>query len=237
MESEPTPVATAPEHIPEVPAELDAIPSPPRSRLAHVEPTRSRPVAAAVTLAAVALVGLIGFRTVARHRTGPGTGPGTAGAASATASASPAEPTLTLPVTSAVPSSPPPVRPHGPCPPVAEPRADVEGDGCPEAVHIAGPTIQVGSRRFAAGEPHDLIAVGDWDCNGTATPAVVRPATGEVFVFARWATTSRPVTMAPTAVVDGVRAPTDRTPQRCGPLRVRRADGTTEAVQLDRSGS
>ncbi|MCU1356192.1 MAG: serine/threonine protein kinase [Acidimicrobiales bacterium] len=219
----------------EAPVEFGAPPSPPRSRLARTEPTRSRAVAAAVTLGAVALVGLIGFRTLARHRAGPGLRPGAAAAVAA--SASPAGPALAQPVATTVPPPPAPVRPHGPCPPVAEPRADVEGDGCPEAVHIAGSTIQVGSRRFAAGEPHDLIAVGDWDCNGTATPAVIRPATGEVFVFARWATSSRPVTMAPTAVVVGVRAPTDRTPHRCGPLRVRRDDGTTEAVQPDRSGS
>ena len=30
----------------------------------------------------------------------------------------------------------------------------------------------------------DLVAVADWDCDGRATPALVRPSTGEVFVFA-----------------------------------------------------
>ena len=31
------------------------------------------------------------------------------------------------------------------------------------------------------------MTVGDWDCDGVHTAALLRPATGEVFVFDAWA--------------------------------------------------
>jgi hypothetical protein len=51
--------------------------------------------------------------------------------------------------------------------------------------------------RYRVGSPGDLLAVGDWDCDGTATPAVVRPADGSVWSFADWAPAGSPVTAEP----------------------------------------
>ena len=82
------------------------------------------------------------------------------------------------------------------CAPVegAGERRDTDGDGCPEAVTIAGGQIVVDGARFQVGEEGDALAVADWDCDGRDTPAMVRPATGEVYVFDGWASAAEPVT-------------------------------------------
>lgn len=41
-------------------------------------------------------------------------------------------------------------------------------------------------RSFAAGEPGDVAAIADWDCDGSKTLAVFRPSTGALFVFDSW---------------------------------------------------
>lgn len=63
---------------------------------------------------------------------------------------------------------------------VAAPRPTAVGDG-------DRPVVEADGRRFAVGEPGDVVAVGDWACTGRPTVAVLRPATGDVFVFATWA--------------------------------------------------
>ena len=55
--------------------------------------------------------------------------------------------------------------------------ADVDGDGCPEAVRIDGAQVVVDGARYDVGAPGDAVAVADWGCDGTDTPAVVRPST------------------------------------------------------------
>lgn len=41
-------------------------------------------------------------------------------------------------------------------------------------------------RRYAIGAEGDLVVIGDWDCDGEATPAIARPNTGQVVLFDRW---------------------------------------------------
>ena len=43
------------------------------------------------------------------------------------------------------------------------------------------------TRRFLAGEPGDLAAIADWNCDGSETLGIYRPTTNNWFVFASWA--------------------------------------------------
>jgi eukaryotic-like serine/threonine-protein kinase len=81
------------------------------------------------------------------------------------------------------------------CPVAVAPAADVDGDGCPEALVVEGGSVRAGAARWTLGQPGDLIAVGDWECDGRAAPALLRPATGDVFVFPGWAAEGEPVTV------------------------------------------
>lgn len=111
---------------------------------------------------------------------------------------------------------------EGPCA-VLEP-----SEAC-QPVLIDGTTVSVGSVRFAVGAPGDQVAVGDWDCDGRITAAVLRPPTGEVFLFDGWAA-DEVLEVAATAVIPGGRSlqPSQDT---CGPPLVVGVDGAlTPAV-------
>lgn len=71
--------------------------------------------------------------------------------------------------------------------------ADVDGDGCQEGILIDGGIVQVEEKRYQVGDTGDVVTVVDWDCDGRVTPAVLRPDTGEVFVFDSWATADEEV--------------------------------------------
>jgi hypothetical protein len=78
---------------------------------------------------------------------------------------------------------------------------DTDGDGCDDGgrwfvddeatgglvvvVRLPGRT---GPVRYVAGRVGDVPLLGDWDCDGTDTLALYRPATGEVFRFDAWPT-------------------------------------------------
>ena len=81
------------------------------------------------------------------------------------------------------------------CPAAPAPAADVDGDGCPEALAVGDGTISAGPVHWTLGQSGDLIAVGDWACDGRPAPALLRPATGDVFVFPGWAPEGEPVTV------------------------------------------
>lgn len=40
--------------------------------------------------------------------------------------------------------------------------------------------------RYQLGQPGDVVATDDWLCRGSPVPALLHPATGEVFVFDHW---------------------------------------------------
>jgi hypothetical protein len=75
----------------------------------------------------------------------------------------------------------------------------------PPEVHIDGGVVELAGERWSVGQPGDIVTVGDWDCDGIATPAAYRPATGDVFVFGDWADADQPVTVEPVAQVAGGR--------------------------------
>jgi hypothetical protein len=197
-----------------------ACPSPPAPRAADARARRRRVVTSAT------LVGLVGATAAAAWWLGPtpapdadaaGRSPSTGSGAdrsserstapgarvpSTSTTPAPAPPSST---TSAPPTSTAPPRPRTPdptCPPATPPAADVDGDGCPEALRIEGETVTVGATTWVVGRAGDRPAVGDWDCDGRATVALLRPATGEVFVFGSWALPDAEVTVVAAAVVD-----------------------------------
>ena len=71
-------------------------------------------------------------------------------------------------------------------------QGDLLGQGCVSWVRIRGAVVEAAvpgrSRlvRVRVGRRTDQVLLGDWDCNGSDTVAVYRPATGEVFEFGSW---------------------------------------------------
>ena len=84
-------------------------------------------------------------------------------------------------------------------------------------------------RRYAIGTEGDLVVIGDWDCDGVATPAIARPGTGQVAMFDRWpppeATISESDASARRVVDDliGVELERGDGPGACDRLRVHTA--------------
>ncbi len=154
---------------------------------------RRRPWARAVAVLVVA-TGAVGAGVVARgrFRAPPREPPVLAEAkvradpASTTLPPSPGPAARLWPPTDATMRACPPAGPdrRGADRPVVE---DVDGDGCPDAVTIDATSVSVGAAQFTAGQPGDLLVLGDWRCEGASTVALVRPSTGEVFVFDGWA--------------------------------------------------
>ena len=112
----------------------------------------------------------------------------------------------------------------------------MDGDGCREMVVVDGSTIDAGVARWTLGEPGDLVTVGDWDCDGEASAALLRPASGDVFVFGTWAELDQPVTVSAVDQVMGgaaIRAqPVGEGEQPCDRLVVDLASGGTTTVAV-----
>lgn len=117
------------------------------------------------------------------------------------------------------------------CPPVQGSAADVDGDGCVEAVTISGERVTVGATTWRAGRPGDVAVVGDWDCDGRATVASLRASTGEVFVFDRW---ERALTVPAAVQVTGATAlrATDPDGDGCATLVAERGQQAPVVVEV-----
>lgn len=121
------------------------------------------------------------------------------------------------------------------CTAVAAPAADVDGDGCPEALVVGGGTISAGPVSWTLGQPGDLIAVGDWACDGGPAPAVLRPSTGDVFVFPGWAAEGHPVTVEARDRLPGaVAIRSEPGDDGCDDLVVDLGSGATATVEVRR---
>ena len=99
----------------------------------------------------------------------------------------PAPPAGTSAEHSRVAPVPPPLPAGGPtgCRAIADGFRDVTGDGCAEQIDLTAGFVSVDGARYPIGEAGDQVAVGDWDCDGVATVALVQPG-GQVYVFDSW---------------------------------------------------
>lgn len=114
----------------------------------------------------------------------------------------------------------------------AELRADVDGDGCPERLRLAGGVLEAGSTRWAIDGSADDVVTGDWDCDGRATLAFLDRETGGVYRFATWSH-ERIVTVPLVAQVEGATElrVTHPGPPDCDVLTVDRADGPSAVLE------
>ena len=117
--------------------------------------------------------------------------------------------------------------------------AEVESDPAPapaqvwpaEPVEIVGTEVRIGGHRWSVGALGDILAVGDWDCDGTATPAVVRPSTGRLYLFDAWATEGADTTAAlGPPIPSGVSA---LEADGCGAATLRTVDGASHRIETD----
>ncbi|MCB0976440.1 MAG: hypothetical protein KDB02_03170 [Acidimicrobiales bacterium] len=146
-------------------------------------------------------------------------------------------PVSTTDAATTIPPTIPPTVPSA-CVPTgktAAEQADLDGDGCPEPYRIQRTTVRALGRTYEAGQPGDVVAVGDWDCDGTSTIAVLRPSSGEVFLFDSWDVTSGPITVRASDAVPGARSLRPGNGPTCVPVTVD-ARGVETPIDL-RGGS
>ena len=108
---------------------------------------------------------------------------------------------------------------------------DLAGDGCRDAVTIDGQVVSVGDKRFQVGNKGDHVSVRDWDCDGEPTPAVLRPSTGEVFLFAGWNRDAEVVVRPIATVEGGIELVISPATDVCSGLSVRTPTSVVEIVR------
>ena len=183
---------------------LPRLPSPGGGRAAG--PLRRRPRRATWLAAAAVCAGCV-LGTVMVLRLGDGTSaaPAVVASASLGAPSHPAAPAAPAVAGQEAPTPAPPTTQPGPpqrperaagppdppgratdrCPGPGSGMRDVDGDGCAEQVRITAGFVSVDGVRYPVGTPGDQVAVGDWDCDGIATVAIVQPG-GRVYLFEDW---------------------------------------------------
>jgi hypothetical protein len=99
-------------------------------------------------------------------------------------------------------------------------------------VAITDGVVEVDGVRYGVGRPGDLLAVADWDCDGAATVALVRPDRGAVFVFDGWASVGADAVATAVTTVAGAVALAAEDPDGdgCGALVVTDAAGRRTEV-------
>jgi hypothetical protein len=147
-----------------------APPRPARPPRSHSRTRRGLPIAAAACGVAA-----LGFGVASAGRDGRATPADevttTATTTATTTTTTTATATATATTTTTAPSSTVACRPGS----------------CTTSSALGDAPLAEDGHRYAAGDPGDEVVVGDWTCAGSGVPALIRPSTGEVFVFDRWA--------------------------------------------------
>jgi len=214
-----------------------------RGRRAQPSGGRRRRVGAPMLAGAAALLVLVAIVGWLRSTTGQ-PAPSAPGAVSADRGATKApDPSPgAKPTTANSSTSPPPVEAApttlagAACGAMTDGAPDVDGDGCPDDIVVTGTSIRAAGATYSVGQEGDQVAVQDWDCDGTATPGIVRPSTGEIFLFDGWATSDRALTIEADAVVTGAqRLAASPTADPCLGATVVLDDQTTRTIETLRS--
>jgi hypothetical protein len=97
-----------------------------------------------------------------------------------------------------------------------------------------GGVIETAGGRWQVGSADDQVLQGDWDCDGRATMALLRPTTGDIYRFDGWSPPDVDVRGTPVARVPGARSlrAGDLDGDRCDDLLIEAGDGTTTAVGM-----
>ncbi len=90
--------------------------------------------------------------------------------------------------------TPPPLASAAPTPPAEAPDPGLD--------YVDG-VLRDEDEAWAVGTVGDVVTVGDWDCDGNPTLALLRPSTGALYTFIEWATASADVVADRLEVVDG----------------------------------
>jgi hypothetical protein len=205
----------------------------PRARALPPLRARARALTAVVVAAALSVIIAITAATIFGSSDGGATVETVHSSTSTTATASTTTgPTTTIrPAASSIAASPTwPVPPPG-CAQTATPYADVDGDGCPDEIAIEAGAINVAGHHFVMSvDPADVVAIGDWDCDGIATPAVLRVPSGAIDVVDHWPTNDEPnITARRITVIEGAASAEAR--PRAEPGCATLAVGTPAGVQ------
>lgn len=123
------------------------------------------------------------------------------------------------------PPDPAPTAPETSIQPTSTTQAPTTTTSPPAPIDPAAPVVEHAGRRYAIGGPGDLVTLADWTCDGVATPAVLRPATGTIAVFTEWPAPDAQITASIVTTVDGASAFVV-SDDPCPDLRVRTAGGS-----------
>lgn len=116
----------------------------------------------------------------------------------------------------------------------ADPSSSRTSDRAAPTASVIDGVVMFDGRRYRVGDSGDLVAVGDWDCDGTSTVAIITSGSDAVQVFDEWATAATPATARTIGHVPGATSiSADGT--RCGPPRVTTVDDRTIRVELEPS--
>lgn len=140
--------------------------------------------------------------------------------------ASPSATTISQPTT----TSPTTTAPTAPTGSVCPSKAPIPG--CRGEISVAGTVVTVDEVRYEVGQPGDQVVVGDWDGDGLRTAAVLRPATGAVFVFSSWTDDADLTVQAVDVVSGGIGLVVDDG-DAFDRLFVLRADGSRSTVSVE----
>ncbi len=88
------------------------------------------------------------------------------------------------------------------------------------------PTLINDGRQYALGQPGDVAIVGDWNCDGNTTPALLRPTTGEIAIFGEWPAPKSGVVAQHIVVVEGAHSLEVDEHDVCVSLRARTDTGS-----------